>query len=167
MSKVLLVIIGNIASGKSTLINTVKERVRGFVFYSIDQYRSQYKAIDPTTDKRAWDLLIKDVSNTERAIVECSGTSKYFDTLINSFSGKVVVIKIECSVKTCIQREKLRIQHGYIKPLFSSYDIEESIRYIDGKLNDIYSDYSIDGEQSNEEVSKSFFSLPFFRKKAE
>jgi nicotinamide riboside kinase len=105
-------IIGNICSGKSTLIEKVKAQTNDVSFFSIDEYRKRYSDGSAHYDALCWERMIENVAKSEIAIVESSGVSKYFNNLCTIPDRNVITILLEIDTYSSLMRYKSRPSNG-------------------------------------------------------
>lgn len=73
-----ILICGNIASGKGTLIKGVLEHLEDFEHLAIDDYRNKYGDGTQEGEDRAREQFIFDIRFSENCLVECTGVGKLF-----------------------------------------------------------------------------------------
>ncbi len=164
MQKTLIHIVGNICSGKTTLVDSIKPYFPTAFFYSIDEYRLKYNADSMSNDAFAWQAIQRDILKANFAILESSGASKYVESIHEDFKirgGRIITIKIACNTEICLERFRLRPSKSL--QITDRYNIEQSIEYISTRLALLPSNDVIDGTQSTNYVKNSFLNL--FRNK--
>lgn len=147
-------IIGNIGSGKSTLIEKLKSEFNNCFFFQIDSYREEYYSNSSSMDSYCWFRMIEDVEKTQIAIVESTGTSMHFDTLCSVLNRDVLTVELACEDATCSERVKFRKSNGF--QIGQAFSLEQSITYISRKLSYITAKSVIDANVDKETVYESF-----------
>jgi predicted kinase len=117
MKKQLILLIGNLAAGKTLALETVKPFLSADVFcFSIDDYRHKYQAHTPELEAAAWNAMFEDILKCDVAIVETSGTSRYLNLLTGYLVADTKTIKIDTPPQICLQRFNKRRGTAYVKP---------------------------------------------------
>lgn len=142
----IIAVIGNISSGKSTTCKALENHLKGYEYISLDSYRRDHikkwrsRSVARTMiekieiekeqldlENKAKDLFYFKVQSTPNVIIEATGTGKDF---ARCFAGRsdedILVIKLKCSIDECIKRTKDKIKNGYVWP----------------PLPEVYKDYS-------------------------
>lgn len=156
MKATMLIIVGNLASGKSTLINNIKPNFPKAEFFSIDEYRTKFESNTAEKDALAWKTLIEDVKNLHFVILECSGASKYFPLLKSRYRGRVITILIDIPIHVSVIRAKRRENELQIS---KKYTILQSVKYIDEKIKELTIDAVVNGDQSEKSLVTDFLNL--------
>lgn len=110
----LISIVGNIASGKTTISELLAEQT-GLPVFAVDAYRIKHQAHDITKEWDAWNDLIAEIQQHPVAILESSGLSKQVKQIYSLFD-EVLIIMIDCPPRECLNRLQLRQKDGY-KPV--------------------------------------------------
>jgi hypothetical protein len=160
--KMLINITGNIASGKTTLINHIKEYFPEALFLSIDEYRIKHNAsLNFNNEIIAWKALFEKALDSDFVFVESSGTSKFIRYLSERYDGDVVNILLHCDKAICknrlANRNKALSKNSHQFPY--EYSIESSIDYIDSALNCIKYDYKINSNQDITSIKAIFLKI--------
>ena len=138
----MIVITGNIASGKTTLARGLQKLLKGYRLLSIDVYRKRYSDGSDAGEDRAWDKLMHRVSQGDDCILEMTGVGQYYELCLLRYPGQRIVLKIDASPAQCLRAADLRHLSGYrLPPLPYRMDRSKSIKRI-GKLLD-YVDYDL------------------------
>lgn len=153
MNPLMIIIVGNLSSGKTSLINNIRLDFPNADFFAIDEYRIKFGSKSWQSDKMCWEMLINDCRRRNFPIVECSGASKYFSDLKKSFKGEIITIKIDVPVDISIRRTNRRDNR---LDSFFKFDVEDSVYYIAKKLREIDLDYVINGNQEKDKVVAEF-----------
>lgn len=160
MSKILINIVGNICSGKSTLVRGLKEKLPTANFYSIDEYQFKYKSSNATDNRAVWLKFIEDISKSDFAIVESTGASSSFNKLnfvFEKLNGVVFIVKISCKKEICHQRFIKRGSNNL--QIATKFRIEDSLNHIENILEDTHFDFELDGEKPIEAVLEDFMKI--------
>lgn len=109
-------IIGNIASGKSTLADIIRQKT-GHPIYDIDDYRRRYNKKGTELGERlSWQLFIDDVAVLKDGIVTTSGTSKYYPLMVTRMTAPCLTIFVNTDPAKCWKQHEARIKKGYELP---------------------------------------------------
>lgn len=118
-----LFITGNIASGKSFLARKLAARY-GYLYFSIDELR---KKINITADMDgeivSWNVFKKIAQSNDRIIIESTGVSKHYESLLALSNYKKFVIRVMADYKTCRERFEKRTE---TVPLPYDFDFKKS-----------------------------------------
>jgi dephospho-CoA kinase len=111
-----LILIGNVASGKSTIAKLLSEKT-GWKVHGIDAYRRRYNQ-DATEigERLSWQFYLEAVEKKKNLIIENSGTAQNYELLKHKAGKPRTVILIECPPKECIRRHNARMRQGYRLP---------------------------------------------------
>jgi adenylate kinase family enzyme len=159
-AKKLLIIAGNMGSGKTTL-SKLLEKATGWKYLSIDYYRDRYNVQDFVMNNEANLAFIDDLQTHEFIIYETTSWSRNYRLvrkLINLHKIKSLTIKLNCPMEVCNQRINRRAQ---INPLFkntrtwdSLAEMEESLKTVEGQ--------ELDSENHTAEELSCFILKEFF-----
>lgn len=131
----LICIIGNVASGKSTLAGALVKKLPGYALASLDDYRRKYKAHTLEREERAQASLIQKIRTTPNLVLECSGTGKWYSHYLVE-NPNHIQIQLHLPVPRCRERHLLRISEGYKLPPFCyDLDLDDVFRFMDQKLD--------------------------------
>jgi hypothetical protein len=123
-----ILVAGNIASGKSTIIHETLKSLKGWSYHAIDDYRAKYGDHTERGEDSARGAFIRDIVLANDCIVECSGVGKLY-SLIKPQLDYMVLVKT--SVPRCLQRYKERDSAVVMpKEWFKDWTIEGSVKYI-------------------------------------
>lgn len=151
----LIVLIGPIAVGKTTLALELAKS--GYAVASIDEYREQEQAYLPYREAMAWKKLEAFLHTTQQAVFECSGTGRYFEGILSRYPGRVLLVRLTCSLDELFHRIRKRTRIGYKWPPVSwSTDIFTVTEQQYYALHDQEADLVINTEQltQNQAVQK-------------
>lgn len=157
MRNVIINIVGNICSGKTTLVESLKDDFSKANFFSIDEYRIKYGSFDAISDQLVQERLLTDVKNSRFSIVESSGAGKLFTRLKNIQQTEVFTFMVICASDICLERYKKRPKKDL--QINEKYDIEDSLYYIERRLLSIKPDYLINGKQHPDIVYREFHKI--------
>lgn len=149
-----IIIIGNICSGKTSLINSLNlgEKWKAM---AIDEYRQGVQ--NKYEDAAVWKNFIELAAITEHAIIESSGASIYYPQLIQALqkAGSIItVIKITIPVSYCIARFEQRADNRLY--FNKAFHVVDSINYIHEKLKEVKCHIEIDGRYDIREQLKLY-----------
>lgn len=161
----LISVIGNICTGKSIVCNVLMTKLKGFKYYSIDEYRSK----TPSTikgEEKAWATMLNDFHRDSieyHALLETSGVSKHIQKFYNRHRA-MRIIKLECDPYFIFERFDKR---GFKNKLPYNYTFDESYSYIDEKLKTVYSDHVFNSSYDTpEEITSQIITAIFKRNKS-
>lgn len=150
-----IIIIGNIASGKSTLAKLLSQSL-SMNIVCVDDKRNQLFQQGLTSsikrEREAEKLVLEALSNID-CIYESTGVTQLFKRAYNIISKQkecFVVVKLKCSQEQCFLRYNKRKYDGYFQapfPFKKGRNIKESIRYIHWELKNI--DFDIELESND------------------
>lgn len=157
MKKTLIHVIGNIAAGKSTLIETIKPSFQDAQFFSVDEYRKEHGSSVENYEEYVWRRLFGDLIDSQFAILETSGTSRYIPRLEKEFDGRVIRVLVRTPIEVCMQRYIARRNDGYeLPPVPWRKPVELAIFDINALLYTKSFDAAIDGQKTIESMSLDF-----------
>ena len=167
--KIMIAVIGNLATGKSTVCRLLNAELENFAYLSIDQFREIHNASTQRGESNAWQALKIAVYQNDNVIFESSGSSKNYKGIIDLFKskgGRVVVFKLHCSIHESLIRRRNQIKAGYKPPPYAyQSNMVTTITRIYPILEQIYSDYSFDTSVENPECIVKSIVLKFAPKK--
>jgi len=146
-------IIGNIASGKSTVCKMLA-KATGYKHHGIDNYRRRYNQ-DATVlgESMAWQFYIDAVSKKKEMIIENSGVSQNFELLRHKAGKPRMIILLHCPATECIRRHRQRMKKGYrLPPSPWKRPMENAITNIDALLRIAEYDIRIDSSEHSQEA---------------
>ncbi|GGD45073.1 hypothetical protein GCM10011514_06390 [Emticicia aquatilis] len=160
MKKTLIHVIGNIAAGKSSLIETIKPQFQDAQFFSIDEYRKVYGSWVEDYEGYSWRKLVEDLIKSPFAILETSGTSRYVPLLEKEFDGRVIRIIVKTPIDLCLKRFIDRRDNGYeLAPIPWRKPVELAMFDINDILYSKKYDAEIDGKKTIESMSLDFLKI--------
>lgn len=146
--KTAVMIIGCIGAGKSTLITELAKN--DVVVVQIDQCREEEQAYQAYQELKVWKRFEQMLAVPDLVFAECSGTGRYYQDILSRYPGRVIQIKLTCSMETIIYRIRKRMRYGYKWPPVSwSTDVYEVARRQFDYLKSFPSDYEIDTDIMN------------------
>lgn len=136
-------LIGNIASGKTTLAQMIRQKT-GYKIYDIDDYRTRYnKKATQLGERMAWNIFMDDLAEIKDGIITTSGTSQYYELMLARLSSGYMTIKVDTSPSECWKNHQARSKKGYtpVPMPFETKNLQSGIY----KLHDILlmADYDI------------------------
>jgi putative RecB family exonuclease len=137
--KQIIVLIGQIAAGKTTVGHALETRIKG-KFIEIESIPHQIRAKGP---KDIVNFILKNYTNNN-FIFECSGVSENFEQLLLEFrknTDNLFVIKLQCRIATALER--LRTRHEWTA-LSSGSSWSKEIERTEFRLRRVPADYSLD-----------------------
>lgn len=133
----LIVIAGNIATGKTTLINQLKKMIN-FDVLSIDDVRRIYnKNGTMSGEKLSWDILIDQLRLGGNYILEMTGASQHFYRCLAAYPGSTLICVLHSEKETILKNISKRKNSGYTLPPmpYKFKNIDESISSIQMKID--------------------------------
>jgi len=152
----MICVIGDIASGKSTVAQLLAEKLPGnFIVLSIDEFRRQYNPEGNIVGEMyAVQKLNEAVLASDKIILDSTGTSKYYPVLVWDFQtagGITHVAKLTCSILTALTRQEQRARSPDYSPAPFAYaykfTIQESIKWVHKKLDSVKADATYNTEE--------------------
>ena len=130
----MILVFGNINSGKSYCIDKIKEIFPKYQVIKIDDYRIKYGDGTIEKDNYAMKQFTRDIIFTKDCIVECTGLGLVAENLRNSLKDTYfVILKIEEKLNICLERLKNKSFENIPYPKFEE-NIKESIIRIDKEI---------------------------------
>jgi uridine kinase len=124
-----ILIAGNIASGKSTIIREVLKDLEGWTYHAIDDYRAKYGDHTEVGEDSARGAFIRDIVLTDNCIIECSGIGKLYSLIKPQLTHKILV---RTNATNCLSRYKERGTLTVMpKEWFKDWTVEKSVKYIE------------------------------------
>lgn len=138
-------IIGNIASGKSTIAKQLS-KIYKIKHFSIDNIRKKVNlASDIYGEYLSWDTLKKIVQTNDSIIIESTGTSKHYESLLSLSKFSKIIIKVDTSVAQCHKNFLKRSKNSTRSiPIPYDFDIKKSLIRNQMILNAMYYDFIYD-----------------------
>lgn len=140
----MILVVGNINSGKSRTIEWIRKRLPEYQVLKIDEYRQLYG--DGTTEKElaARERFVQDVIHCKNAIVELSGMGPLGKRLNEIMPPKqCILLHITASLDECLER-LVKKDFGLIPYPVSEESLENTIRrlsteFATGQLESLWS----------------------------
>lgn len=147
----IVVVNGNIASGKSAVCDALSARI-GWTVISLDTLRRRHNQANTMDGEMAvlteMTRLIREVHN---AIVEITSANANYSRMLEAHPGPAVLVHIHCPADECQRRHRSRMARGYELPPFpyrKRGSIEDSIFEMDTIISlmdhDLYYDSTLD-----------------------
>lgn len=162
----LLCIIGNIAVGKSTVIDQLKQRLPDYNVFKIDDFRKAHLAYTAHGERMAQNALKMKIIDTQNScIYESTGISKHFYSIVSAWQklkGNVVIVLLDAPLSVAQTRYwNRKNQEGFRAIPFPYYsEVHQAMENLDVALEDSYYDYIFDTSQkSAAEISAAIFAL--------
>jgi len=124
-----ILIAGNIASGKSTIARDLLSKLPNWSYHAIDDYRAKYGDHTEAGEDAARGTFIRDIVLANNCIIECSGVGKLYSLIKPQLTHMVLV---KTSAAKCIERYKARDTSVIVPNEWGVWNVEESIKYIEG-----------------------------------
>lgn len=98
-------VFGNINSGKSTLVDLLKNKYKNYSDLRIDDFRIKYGKGNFESDKYAQEMFVQSVKKHKNAIVEATGLGPLGKMLENSFRDLFgAILYVETPTSVCLER---------------------------------------------------------------
>jgi predicted kinase len=119
---------GNIASGKGTLIKSVIEKLPDYEHLAIDDYREKYGDHTEDGEIRAREQFIFDLRWCENCIIECTGVGRLYSQVKPEIDANFLLLT---PVKECEKRFKDRGTEAVLPSnWFKNSSLAQSLNYI-------------------------------------
>jgi adenylate kinase family enzyme len=138
----IIIIAGNIASGKSTLANYIAN-THNLHIIGIDKYRNKYQ--DEFQSRQA---MLQDIKLYPSFVYETTTANQAHPLFMDEIRKKgtpIFTILVICRQETCLERYKSR---PYDRNTLHHLDIQKSINRIDQCLRDVLADFVYPSEVS-------------------
>lgn len=164
MARQCIFLIGNIASGKTTLAEALSTKIPSFKIVCIDQCRREIGAQNNSVndspyqiEKKAKALFLKKVLKYEKVILPMVGGTRFFEFAfieLGLLHFSKLLIKIKCPPSICYKRFEERQQKNYLPPPlpYRTSDIKKLIIQYAKKIDRIKVNHVLDS--SNTSVGK-------------
>lgn len=138
--RIAICVIGNVASGKTSVCEKLIRQLPHFRYWAIDAYRRKYNLNNSFFgEHKANAQLYQDTQKQHFLLLECAGFTEAFEQWSNAFSdmgGELFVFRLQAPLPILLQRYEQRLQNGYQAPPFPyAATIEPSMRLFESKLN--------------------------------
>lgn len=114
-----IIIIGNIASGKTTLAEAIARELPDFAIVCLDDIRADLMDNYPdmnsvVRERNAEAIALKSIDQNRQVIFESTGTSQFYHRAMNRIREKfqTFTIKLHADPKICIKRFEERKKNG-------------------------------------------------------
>ncbi|PRY90581.1 AAA family ATPase [Mongoliibacter ruber] len=171
--KKIIVVYGNMGSGKSTFSKKLKEVLSKFEYICLDDFRRKLK--DQYLEQNNFDFEKEVANQTANAlsaanniIYEATGATRFFREKYSAFlreKQEVFTVKIQCNAKTCLDRHLKRKASGraHIIPQFKNQKTDaEMVEWFEAKANWIKPDLILDSEMYSVEQMLTIFKSRYF-----
>lgn len=116
-------LIGPTAVGKSTVIQSLNERLPHYEVFAIDDFRRRIGASTPEGESQAWREVWIAALKADCSIIESDGTSPHLSMLLDRLwrapGTNILTIALEAPPKVRLKRAQQRIEAGYVLPPLS------------------------------------------------
>lgn len=130
-----LVIVGNLAAGKSSVCQLFVARFEEFTHLSLDTWRHVALGVGQAREQAAQSAALNLVSDEHPNIIfETVGTGRFFDKAIRlllSRGYEIQMVHLVCDADTCLRRFYQRAYDGYQLPPYPyAFKPQEAVRFI-------------------------------------
>ncbi len=141
-----LIVIGNVASGKTTFAKKFVKENPEYKLFSLDIYRNKVAAktdrVSIIGNKQAEKLCLQEMLNHKNVVFETTASNKFYTLAteeLKKYNYEITNHIIKCPVNTCIMRYYTRNRSGHFQAFaFREYKIEDTIKYIDKVINNLF-----------------------------
>lgn len=114
----IIFIVGNIASGKTTTCLELVKIMPDHLYISIDDFRRELnKSKSAGGENLAQIRFIQQIRCRKNLIVETTGTGRHWQNYIAAAKRwDYLIVRLNCLSETCLQRSQQRSANGYILP---------------------------------------------------
>lgn len=137
--KIVILVVGNMAAGKSAFARALSEKLAGFQLLCLDDYREAAEGIGMVREHSAVQNFLADAEKLEKIIYETTAFGKTYaiaKRLFSKANAKVITFKLNCSPETCHSRFQLRNKHPPFPYKFNLWDslwrIHANLKRLDG-----------------------------------
>lgn len=134
MNKQVIIIAGNIASGKTALAKELLKRLKNFTLLSMDAERWAASGEGLAREQQAEFALLEKLLQQNRILYETTAFGKTFkviEQLLSKEKATVVRLKLHCHPDECLRRYQERSIHP---PMPFKFEIEDSLWKIHANL---------------------------------
>jgi dephospho-CoA kinase len=160
--KKIIVIIGNMASGKSTASKLLAQRLPNYQYICQDDFRNEKTDLYLEIENKEFELQVSDnaiqaINRYSKIIYESTGATRFFRDRYYEFLNKgheLFVVRIKCRPTTCYQRFLKRRAEGknHLVPIFKvSKTPMEMINLFEKKSQWVKANLEIDSEKFSTE----------------
>lgn len=151
----IIFVLGNMASGKTTLSKKIEELYPSFKHLDLDEFRRKYntgKTLDG--EKTAQRMFINAIRNNKNVIIDVTGTGRFFSEYFQKdVHNQAYVILLNSSIEDCKKRQLQRLNSGYkMPPLPSNWNIsfEDGLKFMSSILSYMRHDLKLDANDTIE-----------------
>lgn len=113
----IIFIVGNIASGKTTTCLELKKLMPNYEYISIDDFRRSFNTgKNIAGEEMAQRLFIAKMKNQGYLIIETTGTGRHWLKYLEAVSGNTLVVRLDCHADICNVRSQNRTANNYKLP---------------------------------------------------
>jgi len=165
-------LLGNIASGKTSLANSLESKVSSFKVVCINECRRQSSKEYPNNEgtphqieRYARTLFLQKIKEHQQVILPMTGGTRFFEFALlelKKIGFNNLLIKIDCPPIICYKRFLERQRKGYLPPPlpYQTKDIKQLIYRYDDKLKTIHAHHVLSSHNKNEkEVLKDLLAF--------
>lgn len=150
----IIVVIGNICSGKSSLVNALRTRYKELTPLILDDYRRKYGDGSKEGENEAFAQLVAASKAAHLGVAEMTGAGKnyaYYLGELRKAHKRILIVKLEAETKLLMKR--LENRENEPVPLPWQLDPFYSIATLSNRLPEVYSDYTYNtAEKSAHEI---------------
>jgi len=146
-----ILIAGNIAAGKSTIIREVLKSLPGWSYHAIDDYRDRYGDHTEAGEDAAKGTFIRDIVLANDCIIESSGVGKLYSLIKPQLTHMVLV---KTSTARCLKRYQERDADVIVPKEWGKWNVYESIKYIEGCHKRTKYDLTLSGSSQDLSVNR-------------
>ena len=138
-----LVIVGNLAAGKSSVCQLFLARFEQFTHLSLDTWRFVALGVGQAREQAAQAAALNLISDEHPNIIfETVGTGRFFEKairLLMSRDYEIEMIHLVCDPDTCLRRFYQRAYDGYQLPPYPyTFNPQEAVRFIASAHRELY-----------------------------
>jgi shikimate kinase len=151
-----IIIIGNIASGKTTLARLISAELPDYQYICLDDIRVNMMELAPdmnsiVRERISEDIVLKKINESRYIIYESTGASQFYNRAMLRIREKfeVFTVKLEANMDTCYGRFEDRKKNGQFQVppgLGSRMDIKSQIHRLQGIIRDMPCDFFASSE---------------------
>ena len=170
MKKQCLIIVGNIAAGKTAVCRAWLSKSLHYSFVCLDDYRDIAHVFTPPVsawgnEQMAQKLALNPISDEEPFLLfETTGTGRFFDRALRQLIVKgyqIRMVHLQCDPDECLKRFHRRSYKGYILPPYPyKFKPHDTIRHISAAHRQLRFDHIFNTQTSTaEEIVESLSQL--------
>lgn len=147
-----LVIVGNVASGKSSVCGGLVARFEHYRHLSLDTFRHVAMGSGQVREQAAHALGLQFIHNDNPFLLfETTGTGRFFDKAMRKLMIEgyhIALIQLQCDPMVCLQRFYSRSYSGYQLPPYPyTFKPETAVLHIAAAHRELYFAMCIDTEK--------------------